>query len=419
MRKGTKRKTTQKDELPKKPAEEPNQSPTKPAESNHHAEEPSQSLAKPTEPSHAEEPNKKVATRGRPKKAKVSKPVDEKPVEEPSQSPTEQVEPNQSEDPSKEVATNGRRKRARLSKPEVETEYFPEKRNLEDLWQQVFPVGTEWDQLDTVYQYKWNFSNLEDAFEEGGELYNKTVYLFGCTEPQLVSFKGQGRVTMIPVVVAVVSPFPPSDKIGIKSVQREMEEIVPMKQMKMDWVPYIPLEKRESQVERLKKSQIFILSCNQRRAGLKHMKIERVKKFEYCLPYFYQPLQEDELEQSTEVPILFPIDPKPVFCEFDWELDELEEFTDKLIEEEDLPADQKEPFKDFVKERVREAKRANREARETRKKALEEMSEETKAAFENMKFYKFYPVTTPDTPDVSEVKSNFINRYYGRANKIL
>lgn len=42
----------------------------------------------------------------------------------------------------------------------------------------------------------------------------------------------------------VVSPFPPSDKIGIKSVQREVEEIVDMKQMKMDWVPYIPYGKR-------------------------------------------------------------------------------------------------------------------------------------------------------------------------------
>jgi hypothetical protein len=42
----------------------------------------------------------------------------------------------------------------------------------------------------------------------------------------------------------VVSPFPPSDKIGVNSVQREAEEIIPMKQMKMDWVPYIPLENR-------------------------------------------------------------------------------------------------------------------------------------------------------------------------------
>ncbi|KAI3451089.1 hypothetical protein Pfo_007754 [Paulownia fortunei] len=333
-------------------------------------------------------------------------------INEPSQSPSQSAEENHLQErtgnaepePTKKAAAKGRRKRAKVSKPQTEPEYFPEKRNLEDLWQQVFPVGTEWDQLDMVYQYKWNFSNLEDAFEEGEELYNKKVYLFGCTEPQLVSFQGQAKVTMIPVVVAVVSPFPPSDKIGIKSVQRETEEIVLMKQMKMDWVPYIPLEKRESQVERLKKSQIFILSCTQRRAGLQHLKIERVKKFEYCLPYFYHPFQEDEIEQSTVVQLLFPIDPKPVFCEFDWELDELEEFTDKLIEEEELSADQKEPFKDFVKEKVREAKKANREAREARKKTLAEMSEETRAAFENMRFYKFYPVATPNAPDVSNVK---------------
>ncbi|KAL4616076.1 hypothetical protein ACB092_07G172800 [Castanea dentata] len=74
----------------------------------------------------------------------------------------------------------------------------------EDLWKEVFPVGAEWDQLDDVYQFNWNFSNLE-----------------------------------------VVSHFPPSDKIGISSVEREAEEIITMKQMKMDWVPYIPLEDRK------------------------------------------------------------------------------------------------------------------------------------------------------------------------------
>ncbi|KAK4366807.1 hypothetical protein RND71_014687 [Anisodus tanguticus] len=289
-----------------------------------------------------------------------------------------QEEPKKNE---KGVVVKGRAKRAKIVKPDTQTEYFPDKRNLEDLWQEVFPVGTE------------------DAFEEGGELHGKKVYLFGCTEPQLVFFQGQSKVTCIPVVVAVVSPFPPSDKIGINSVQREAEEILPMKQMKMDWVPYIPLEKRESQVERLK-SQIFILRCTQRRsaslplafffdgltgfiwAGLKHLKLERVKKFEYCLPYFYQPFAEDEFEQSTIVQILFPTEP-PVFCEFDWEFDEPEA---------------------FVKEKVKEGKKSNREAREARKKAIQEMSEEAKAAFQSMKFYKFYPVTSPDAPDVSQVK---------------
>ncbi|KAK4764964.1 hypothetical protein SAY86_026054 [Trapa natans] len=320
--------------------------------------------------------------------------------------------------PPAKTAASSRTKRAKAEKPEPEPEYFEDQRNLEDLWKKTFPVGTEWDQMDAVYQFNWNFSNLENAFEEDGKLYGKKVYIFGCTEPQLVSFKGESKIIYIPAVVAVVSPFPPSDKIGIKSVQRESEEIVPMKQMKMDWVPYIPLENRESQVDRIK-SQIFILSCTQRRAALKHLKIERIKKYEYCLPYFYHPFKEDELEQKTEVQIIFPAEPAPVFCEFDWELDELEEFTDKLIEEDQLDKDQKNAFKDFVKGKVREAKRANREAREARQKAREELNEETKLSFENMKFYKFYPVQTPDSPDISNTKSPFINRYYGKAHEVL
>ncbi|CAA2990329.1 Hypothetical predicted protein [Olea europaea subsp. europaea] len=192
----------------------------------------------------------------------------------------------------------------------------------------------------------------------------------------------------------------------------------------MDWVPYIPLENRDSQVERLK-SQIFILSCTQRRSSsTAYLGKVDANIVIGAVPWrairdFYQPLQEDELEQSTVVQILFPIDPKPVFCEFDWELDLLE-FIDKLTEEEELSAGQKDAFKDFVKEKVQEAKkRLNRKAREARRKAWEEMSAEVKAAFENMKFYKFYPVSAPDTPDISSVKAPFINRYYVKAHKVL
>ncbi|KAK9057523.1 hypothetical protein SSX86_022359 [Deinandra increscens subsp. villosa] len=288
----------------------------------------------------------------------------------------------------------------------------------EDLWKQVFPVGTEWDNIDLIFRYNWNFSNLEDAFEEGGVLHGKKVYLFALTEGQNLCFRDQAvtEVTLIPVVVAVVSPIPPSDKIGIMSLQRS-EEILDMKQMKMDWVPYIPLGKRGSSVERLK-SQIFILSCVQRRAGLKHLTLDRFKKFEYCLPYIYNPFKEDETEQSTIVDILYPVEPAPVVCDFDWAVQKLEDFTNELISEEALSEDQKDAFKEFVKEKVREGKRANHEERQKRKKAIEELSEEKVAALKSMRFYKFYPVATPDTPDVSRVKASFINRYYGKAHQV-
>ncbi|EOA20654.1 hypothetical protein CARUB_v10000966mg [Capsella rubella] len=308
-------------------------------------------------------------------------------------------------------------KKPRVTKVKEEPEYFEDKRNLEDLWKVAFPVGTEWDQLDALYEFNWDFKNLEEALEEGGKLYGKKVFVFGCTEPQLVPYKGLNKIVHVPAVVVIDSPFPPSDKIGITSVQREVEEIIPMKKMKMDWLPYIPIEKRDRQVDRMN-SQIFTLGCTQRRSALRHMKEDQLKKFEYCLPYFYQPFKEDELEQSTEVQIMFPSEP-PVVCEFDWEFDELQEFVDKLVEEEALPAEQKDEFKEYVKEQVRAAKKANREAKEARKKAIEEMSEDTKQAFQKMKFYKFYPQPSPDTPDVSGVQSPFINRYYGKAHEVL
>ncbi|KAH9294740.1 hypothetical protein KI387_038328, partial [Taxus chinensis] len=119
---------------------------------------------------------------------------------------------------------------------------------------------------------------------------------------------------------------------------------------------------------------------------------------------FYQPLQEDEIEQDTVVQIMYPMEP-PVVCEYDWDLDgNIEEFTDSLVQEEVLPPEQKEEFMKFVKENVVESKKKQRQAKEARKKAVEEMSPESKAAFENMRFYKFYPVQTPGTPDISNVK---------------
>ncbi|ERM94326.1 uncharacterized protein LOC18422354 [Amborella trichopoda] len=318
---------------------------------------------------------------------------------------------------STKASRGGKRVKAPAApKPIEEPEIIEDQRNLEDLWKAAFPVGTEWDLLDSVYKTNWNFSNLENAFEANGVLYEKTLYIFGCTEPQMIDFSGTQKIICIPVVVAVVSPFPPSDKIGIKSVQMEGETIVPMKEMKMDWVPYIPFEDRGISVERLK-SQIFTLSCTQRRAALKHLKTDRIKKYDYCLPYFYDPRKEDDTELETTVQLMYPMEP-PVVCEFDWSFDEVEDFTDDLIKEEKLPEDQKEKFMNYVKEQVREAKKQQREAKEARRKAIEDMSEEKRIGLQNMRFYKFYPVQTPDTPPIPN-KCSYINRYYGKAHQVL
>ncbi|KAG7539239.1 hypothetical protein ISN44_As13g029060 [Arabidopsis suecica] len=310
-------------------------------------------------------------------------------------------------------------KRAKTTKAQAaEPEYFEEKRNLEDLWKDTFPVGTEWDQQDAVYDFNWDFKNLEEALEEGGKLYGKKVYVFGCTESHSVNYKNEKKDVIVPAVVCIESSIPPSDKIGVASVQGEVGEIIPMKNMKMDWVPYVPLEQRDRQVDR-KNFPVFILGCTQRRSALKHLPEGRAKKFNYCLPYINNPFKVDESEQSTVVQISFPSEPL-VECEYDWVKSNVEDFTDNLINEEVLLPEQKDAFEEFVKEQSNIAMAAYDRANEAREKVKEGLSKETTKAYQEMKLYKFYPLPSPDTPDTAGIeKSPFINRYFGKAHEVL
>lgn len=235
--------------------------------------------------------------------------------------------------PGHSMASTSKRRVSSRAKPTVVDTEVEEPGSMSMLWKEAFPVGTEWDQYDKVYEIDWDFSNLEEAFEEGGKLHGQRVYLFGCTEPQLIHFKDASRVIHIPAVVAVTSPFPPSDKIGIKSVQREDELIVPMKEMKMGWVPYLPPQVRDNSAVERYKAQVFTLKCTQRRAALKQLKQERIKKYEYCLPYIYSPLKEDETIDETVVNIMYPMEDDakpPVVTEFDWQFDEVEVQTESI-----------------------------------------------------------------------------------------
>ncbi|KAL0721459.1 hypothetical protein Bca4012_036058 [Brassica carinata] len=323
-----------------------------------------------------------------------------------------------STDSEKKETPRAKRGKAAKQQEAHEPEYFKDKRSLEDLWKAAFPVGTEWGQLDELHEFEWDFTNLEEALQEGGNLYGKKVYVFGCTESQVVPDKKKNKTILVPAVVCVESSIPPSDKIGVISGQSEAEEIIPMREMKMAWVPYIPLDKRDKQVDR-KKFPIFVLGCTQRRSALKHLKDDRVKKFSNCLPYINNPFKEGEPELSTVVQITFPSEP-PVEREYDWEKNDLEEFTNDLIKDEALLQNKKDEFKEFVKEQCDSAKETYEKAKEALEKATEEMSEETKEAYNKMRLHKFYPVASPDTPDLSGIeKTSLINKYFGNAHEVL
>ncbi|PIA29261.1 hypothetical protein AQUCO_06100044v1 [Aquilegia coerulea] len=272
---------------------------------------------------------------------------------------------------------------------------------MEYIWKDLFVFGSEVKTVsDAVHLYNWNFSNLKNAFEEGGVLHGKkNVYLFASFEPKLVEINGRFEIVYPPVIVAVVSLTPPSDKIA-KFCATDSIDIYLMEEMNMDWVPFIPPAYNNNQGSK-STFHIFMLRCTQPRGELMHPNVEQAKRSEYWLPYLNGPVWK-EIEKDTVIDIHYPADPA-VVCKFDLEHDDLEEFVDAKLKNGVIC--------DFIKKNVIKSKEANQEAKK-------ELTEKYDSAYKGMWFYKFYPVRTPDTPNVSNFKAGFINSCYPSADEV-
>lgn len=288
----------------------------------------------------------------------------------------------------------------------------------EEVWREVYLAGTEWAQLQMVYAIDWDFDHLDEALNDG-DLAGKMVHLFGATEPQLVrkdENDQKGDVVPIPTIVAVVSEKPPPSMVGLKSVQRAEEEIVEMAKLRMGWHSYAPPNVAH---RRTFKPLVHVLKCNERRARLRNMDEAAVHKYDYVLPYFIKPEQLDDVDEDTNVQVLVDLEGRqaPLMCEYDYEMDDFEEFVDETLQENEL--DEKE-YKEVVKKAIQEAtrkhKQKNKAEKEERKKRIDAITPEEREAIKNMKLIKFYP--SNEWPDISACKSRYVNRYYGQATEI-
>ncbi|KAK9064513.1 hypothetical protein SSX86_015895 [Deinandra increscens subsp. villosa] len=248
----------------------------------------------------------------------------------------------------------------------------------EVLWKQLLPFGTGLCGIQSLQEHNWDFSNLQDAFKEGGVLHNQKVFLFTSTEVHVLSFHGERKLTYIPVVAAIVSPCPPSDKIAIRP-RDQSDEIVDMAYAKVDWVPYFPVAADWGGAA---ETRIFLLRY--RAASL----IDSINTLRGYTPYFNNPFETEE-EEALSVEITCPGESggEPITCTYDCEFDDLEEFTNTFITNGKVDKD---AFK-AIRERLEAQVESMRQGRDA-------------DAFEAMMFYKFYPVVTPDTPDISSVK---------------
>ncbi|CAB4315918.1 unnamed protein product [Prunus armeniaca] len=296
--------------------------------------------------------------------------------------------------PSKQDTARPLPKRRRLKEKPC---YSDQPRNLEDLWKAAFPVCTSWYHVDSVYnEFKWDFSHLEQAFQEGGKLHhheinanndnNNKFYLFGTTE---IHKQDVGEYVLIPVVVAIVSASPPCHQLGFDVTDYDMpganeRVIIPMKKLKMDWIPYIPVHKRQAKVERLMKRspQIFVLGCTQRKVALEHINSDRCLKIQYSVPCLHDHHDGNEVDKTNTRP-----------------LSPLREFLlEQVIQEDEfLPQERKDFLMGYVREQLFEAKRA---------------------ANKKPRIYKFYPLPTPHTPPLRH-KFAGINNFCPDADEVL
>lgn len=296
----------------------------------------------------------------------------------------------------------------------------------EAVWEDVYLAGTEWEQQEEVKEYAWDFDHLDESLMTGALSKSKEVHLFGCTEPQLIPAKEgdvNGSIVPIPVIIAVASERPPPATVGIKSVQRAEEEIVEMRKIRMGWHPRPPDNMRAGVA-----ANLHVLKCSERKARLRNMDEAAVHKYDYVLPWILRPGMGGDVEiPDTNVKVLVDAlegRANPLMCDFDWEMDELDEFLEETIKDNDLDEKKhREAVKDAVKAAVKAKKLEQKAEREKRKATIDAISPEDRKSLESMKVYKFYPANGPDNeedkyPDVSGAKSKYVNRYYGQADEI-
>jgi len=117
------------------------------------------------------------------------------------------------------------------------------------LARETFLCGQELDSYGQVWaqcHFKWRFPLLLDAVRNRLQSnLTEKAYVFGCSEPQqfnVPSRDGRGpretKVLPIPAIVVAFCTTPVPEMLGITSVQSSTEAIVPMRNLKMSWVPF-------------------------------------------------------------------------------------------------------------------------------------------------------------------------------------
>ncbi|GCA62384.1 hypothetical protein KIPB_003149 [Kipferlia bialata] len=214
--------------------------------------------------------------------------------------------------------------------------FYPLGDLLKHVFKSAFFCGTEWSMIPSLRSKEWSFTELGRDMSEGGLLYSKLqadpalrIYLIPTTEGFLPEGlkKSDVGMTVVPVFGVVVTAQPLPDVIGIKSVQRDTEELLPMSRMKASYADVgVPgLEGR-----------VLVLTTATRAARAKLFDAETDGMYTYATPYLETPtLLRSRMNVLKEKPYTFTLtlSDQTRHVKYDPDFDEMPEAAPDMVEE--------------------------------------------------------------------------------------
>ena len=291
---------------------------------------------------------------------------------------------------------------------------------------QTFLCGQELYSYGDVWSgpFEWNFPSLLGVIRERLRSSPRaSAYVFGCSEPQQFTVREGGSaadrspVLPIPTMVVVLCDVAVPSTLGITSVQMNAEKIVPMRDLKMSWVPWNAScnilssrrggkkaagggssggEKQTSSLLNVSDddaaldARIFTLNCTMRHSGRGHSE-QRRKQYEYAMPYVLRSKDvADEPEEVMHVSCSYTSSNsgKVVEFGFDKEVDRTQTFIPELIEDYNLDETEFDAIKAALKAAF-QAKRSDvADKLEAQRGALTANGEKAQKAIDNLVLLK-------------------------------
>ena len=304
------------------------------------------------------------------------------------------------------IAAKAKATATKKASKEIENKLVTQEESSASIAKSVFIVGQEMSSYRDYQDGKWDFGHLLKVTQKLlSDNPGKKAYLFGQAEPKDLKTRGNlFCIENVPVIVVVLCEEEPPSKLGITTVQKEEEEIVPMKDFGMSWCP-------ASAIVNSKIAQkIYFLDCKIRFQSRQIHQVQELALLQ-AIPYI---LQSKDVPESPEdvtfakFTYLSAEHNKTITDVYEKGLVSRKEWIGDMVEEHQLDPSEQEKIDKCIKAAFKTKRTLV--AHDHALKLHTVTSEPNQTAWDQALCVKVYPSNLDE-----KFKCTKINRYYGDA----